>query len=365
MSVFKRDRFGRTIPRKIESKTPGTWYYAFMIHGTRYRDSVPEARTRSQAERAEVAAKEDVYQDRYGLRKSPIFAEFVERVYLPWAQANKRGYQRNDAVYAKCLMAFFGQYRLAEITPLLIEKYKKERRESRTIHGTTRKPATVNRELACLSKIFSTAFNNGEVQSNPCGKVRRLRENNKRSRYLLEEEEERLMIALADAPEYLASLVVLALQTGMRKGEMLKLEWRDVDFNRCTIKIRDAKNPTGESDREIPMSNKARDVLASIRTIDTYVFHITDFKKSWASALRRASITNFRFHDLRHTAATRWGAAGALPHEISDLLGNSILVGKRYTHAIAVRLRRVVEDACPIPANILKTDDSSLRFRAP
>jgi integrase len=345
MSVYKRGRSGRTIPRKLESKTPGTWYYDFMIRGVRYKEAVPEARIRSQAERAEVAAKEDVYNDRYGLRKSPLFADFVSRVYLPWAEANKRGYARADAVHSKPLIDFFGKYKLAEITPLLIEKYKKQRRETLTIHGTERKPASVNREIACLSKVFSLAVDNDDAIANPCTKVRKLREDNKRNRYLTREEEERLILAMDESPSYLAPLVLLAIQTGMRKGELFKLEWRDVDFGRGTIYIRDAKHPTRSRDREIPMSATAREILEGLDQKGEKAFPFIDIKRSFRTALRKAGIQNFRFHDLRHTAATRWGEAGATSKEISELLGNSILVGDRYTHAIHPNMRRIVDAA--------------------
>lgn len=345
MSVYKRDRSGHTIPRGAESRTRGTWYFEFMIRGRTYRESIPEARTRGQAERAEIAAKEDAYNDRYGLRRSPLFADFLDSIYLPWAEANKRSFKRADKSYAGPLRAFFGRYKLAEITPLIVEKYKKIRRETPTIHETQRKPASVNREIECLSRIFSLAFDSGEIAANPCRKVRKLRADNRRTRYLSREEEEVLDVALAPAPDYLRALVALAIQTGMRRGELLKLRWEDVDFSRGTIYIRAIKDPEKSRDREIPMSGQARAILAGRPRNNERVFPLSDFKKSWQSAVKRSGLKNLHFHDLRHTAATRWGEAGATAKEISELLGVSILVGERYVHAIRARMRNVVDDA--------------------
>lgn len=116
MTVYKRDANGRIIPKGLRGKTPGTWYFDFQIRGHRYREAVQEARTQAQAERAESAAREDVYNGRYNMRKSPVFAEFVKRVYLPLARQNKRSYGRSDAIHAPVLIRFFGRYQLAEIT---------------------------------------------------------------------------------------------------------------------------------------------------------------------------------------------------------------------------------------------------------
>lgn len=331
------------IPRDKRSKTAGTWYFDFTIAGQRYREAVREARTQAQAERAEIAAKEEVYRGRYGLRKSPEFAVFVRRVYLPHAEQNKRSYRQSDAVYAPVLIRFFGDRRLAEITPMLIEQFKRQRREGVTVRGTIRAPASVNRELECLSRIFSFAIDNGLLSANPCRKVKKLRQDNRRTRYLSREEESRLLDATEFGPWYLRPLIIMAIQTGMRRGELLNLAWSDVDQSRALVYVRDTKSG---KDREIPLSTTALEVLRTIRIIGEKVFPLVDFKKAWAGAMTRAEISGLRFHDLRHTAATRWADAGADAFTIAALLGHStIQMAARYTHAIDERKRRVVEVA--------------------
>jgi hypothetical protein len=107
----------------------------------------------------------------------------------------------------------------AQISPLLIEKYKKERRESELENGRTRKPSTINRELQILSRIFSLAIRYRVTDKNPCSEVSLLPENNKRARYLFDEEERRLLSVLTGPRGHLLPLVVLAIGTGMRRGD--------------------------------------------------------------------------------------------------------------------------------------------------
>ena len=114
-------------------------------------------------------------------------------------------------------MSFFPEKLLHELTPLDIEKYKKERIK-------TVAPATVNRELACLKTIFNKAIEWGKVEQNPVRKVKLYQENNRRVRYLESDELDRLLPECAD---HLNPMVTTALNTGMRRGEILNLKWKD------------------------------------------------------------------------------------------------------------------------------------------
>ncbi len=104
-----------------------------------------------------------------------------------------------------------------------IEKFKMERRRGITKRGTVRSPAAVNREVETLSRIFALAIEQGFVTTNPCQNVRHFREDNERTRYLTEDEEIKLCAVLCDRRQHLASIVGLALQTGMRRRELLQL----------------------------------------------------------------------------------------------------------------------------------------------
>ena len=164
------------------------WHYAFCVRKVRYRGALPEARTKFHAEQAETKIKLSVFEARYGKQTGDKdLIEFIDEVYLPWARQNKRTW-KHDQFRARTIADWFKGKKFSQISPLLIEKFKKERHESITKKGTRRSAASVNRELELLSRIFNLAIDCEVAESNPCSKVRKLRLNNKRIRYLLDEE---------------------------------------------------------------------------------------------------------------------------------------------------------------------------------
>jgi integrase len=153
---------------------------------------------------------------------------------------------------------------------------------------TDRKSATVNRELQLLSKILTLATERGHIQKNVCRSVRKLPENNERHRYLTTEEEAKLFDALADERfDRLRPVVTVALQTGMRKGELLKLEWRVVDFNLKSIRVRKENNKTGR-ERFVPMSETCFLTLfeLSLDRKHKKVFGLSCINRAWYAALK-------------------------------------------------------------------------------
>jgi integrase len=241
------------------------------------------------------------------------------------------------------LIEYFGKQRMDEIAPFQIERFKHQRRAGKTWRGSQRTPASVNRELEVLSRIFSIAIDNGMNIQNPCRKVRLLRMDNQRNRYLSEDEETRLMAILVGRRAHLRPVVILALHTGMRRGEILSLRWNQIDFGRGLILVQ--RTETGR-DRIIPMNSTVRETLAAIRqqAEGHQVFPINDVKRSFSYACVKAKIADFRFHDLRHTAATRLADRGADAFQIAAILGHSsIQMTARYTHATSDGLRRVME----------------------
>jgi hypothetical protein len=136
------------------------WHYAFCIRGVRYRGALPEARNKVQAQKAETKIRQEVYDGRYGRPTGETsFEKFVQDVYKPWARDNKPSFENNEKYKMPmiCESKSLKGKTFAQISPLLIEKYKKERRESELENGRTRKPSTINRELQILSRIFSLA----------------------------------------------------------------------------------------------------------------------------------------------------------------------------------------------------------------
>ena len=172
-------------------------------------------------------------------------------------------------------------------------------------------------------------------------------------RFLDDDERARLLQACrASANPLLYPIVVLAIATGMRRGELLPLRWNQVDFSRSTITLHETKN--GER-RAIPLVGLALNLLRGcyeVRRIDTdLVFPSStiakpvDITKAWRTAIAKSAVVNFRFHDLRHTTASYLAQGGATPIDIAAVVGHKTLeMVKRYAHLSESRVRQVLVD---------------------
>lgn len=330
------------------------WRYAFTIRGVRYRAAIPEARTKYEAEQAETDAKRAVFEGTYGRPTGgQDFIKFIDEVFLPWSKANKRSWY-DDELFTNVIREsrHFKGKTFAQISPLQVEKFKRERRESDTKRGGKRSPATVNRELEILSKIFSVAVTAKVTANNPCLEVPKLRVDNKRTRYLLDEEEELLLAQCVEERAHLRRMIIVAIGTGMRKGDQLNLRWSKVDFQRGVIYVPNQK--TGK-EYTVPMSQEVREVMLSLKREAQagaeFVFvnpktgrPYTDIKKAFVWACDKAGVKDFRWHDLRHTFGTRVAEDGWSESTIAGLMGHSNPnTTRRYTHATDDAKRQAVE----------------------
>lgn len=208
-------------------------------------------------------------------------------------------------------------------------------------------PATVNRYLAALGHALTVAVKEwGWLDDSPMRKVRKKTEPKGRVRFLDDAERKRLLEACRLGPPWLLPVVTLALATGMRQGEILGLRWPDVDLVRKRIVMHETKN--GER-RAVPISGAALDTFkawSKVRRMDTdLVFPETSgFHHRWWEALERAKLADFRFHDLRHTAASYLAMQGATPSEIAEVLGHKTLqMVRRYAHLSDSHVAGVLE----------------------
>jgi len=326
------------------------WMLDAYNDGNRHRKMIPHARLKEQAKNAEVKLQQEMFDNRFNpQKKAPLLSDFIDEHFLPWSRANKRSCY-HDGWRSKSIKDFFAGKRLDEITPMLIEKFKSKEREVITQRGAKQSPASVNRKLELLSRILSMAVDYEMIPSNPCKRVRKFQLNNRRERYLSTEEENRLMSMLIGNRAYLRPIIILALNTGMRRGEILNLEWWQIDFSSNRLIV--TKTKSGKP-RHIPMNQIVRETLLELHENKKgkYVFEsrrkpghpILEPKKSFNSALKDAEIENFRFHDLRHTAGTRLAEAGADAFTIKDILGHaSIQTSAIYVHATNEGKRRAV-----------------------
>ncbi|MDQ3684819.1 MAG: tyrosine-type recombinase/integrase [Acidobacteriota bacterium] len=340
MGVYPRDK-----------KKRDRWFYKFIIRGITYKRAIPEARTETQAKQVERLARQAVFEGRYGRQAgTESFTKFVDGVYIPWAKINKRSWY-HDTRYVVILCDYFKGKTFGDITPMLVEHYKKHRREGVTRLGTNRNMATVNRELALLSKIFSLAVDNGYTETNPCRKVRRFRVDNRRERVLSDDEEAQLLEALAGRYASLRPVVVLALNTGMRRGEMLALRWPDVDFAGRAIHLPRDITKNGRA-RSIPFNEDALAALVELKEDAGGAEHVLAglgygkgaLSKKLSAATALAGITGVTLHTFRHTFATRLKDEGIDLSTVRDLLGHAtIQMTNHYTHATPETMRRGVE----------------------
>jgi integrase len=253
-------------------------------------------------------------------RPSMKVSELVSKVY-PGQKVNPN------------LLQFFENYRLIDVSPLLIEEYKTFRQKAIS-------NASVNRELSVLKHCFSQAVKWGLIAKNPTQGVSMLKETS-RTRYLSYEEEERL---LSGCPQWLGEIVLFALHSGMRMGEILSLLWADIDLTQKTILVRQSKNGLP---RSVPMNRVIFDLLSSKEKRQPLerVFPVNKntLSKTFHSVCQELGIEDFRFHDLRHSFSTRLSQSGCNVFQIMSLLGHkSISMTARYSHFNTESLRSVV-----------------------
>jgi len=194
--------------------------------------------------------------------------------------------------------------------------------------------------------MYVKAIEWGKIDVSPASKVRLFREENRRTRYLEEEEIERLHEACSG---HLKPILATALNTGMRKGEILNLKWVDVDLRNRIISILNSKN---NEKREIPVNEDLFQALLRVRKNleSPYVFckedgvPYKDVKTGFRAALKRAKISNFRFHDLRHTFASRLVMKGVGLKTVQELLGHKdVRMTLRYSHLSPDHKKAAVE----------------------
>jgi integrase len=315
----------------------GVWYIDFYVGNRRIREKVGSSK--GEANRALAIRKSQIVQNRFNFptRLSVLlFRDFSER-YKQYARTNKRGFS-NEYYRINQLVARFGNRRLSGLTTWDAEQFKTEMSKSL-------KPASVNRLLGNMKHMLTMAVKWDLLSTNPFTGVRLLHVPDAVER-ILEWDEEIKLLGACDRVNLplLRPLLILALNTGMRKGELLALQWVRADLIRRLILVQNGK--TEVSERRIPMNETVFDVLSKLssKRYGDFVFpsdrkmgrHLRDFKKAYTKAIFLAKIPPIRFHDLRHTFATRLLRAGVDLITVQKLLGHAkITTTARYTHALA------------------------------
>lgn len=273
--------------------------------------------------------------------KRHTLGELIDR-YVLEELPHKPKNARNIALHLSWWKSELGAYSLSNVTPALIVQSKNKLFTTQTRFKKSRSNTTVVRYMASLSHAFSIAMRDwGWIEDSPMRRVSKPKQAKGRERFLSDQERIQLLDACQlSSSAFLYTVVVLAISTGMRRGEILSLRWPQVDFIKERILLHDTKNG---SSRSIPLVGFAHSLilnLSKIRRIDSnLVFYgknpknPVDLKKPWTTAIAKSNLTDFRFHDLRHTAASYLAMNGATSIEIASILGHKTLqMVKRYSH---------------------------------
>ena len=283
--------------------------------------------------------------------KKHTLAELIERYEAEVLSQKTEAQSRDQKRHLKWWKDEIGAFKLSQVTPALIAEQKGRLATGLTVRKRQRSPSTVNRYLTSLSHLFTVAVNEWEwVDTNPVRKVRKLKEPRGRVRILSDTERAALLeVCKSSEDRRLYPLVVLALSTGARSGELLSLRWPDVDLERGAAVVHNTKN---NERRSLPVTGFALEQLRDfgrVRRLDTDLVFADDQGKplfprtAWEEALEASNVNDFRFHDLRHSAASYLAMNGATLAEIAEVLGHKTLaMVKRYSHLTEQHTSKVV-----------------------
>ena len=296
----------------------------------------------------------------------PSLREFIDDTYMPWFKAHHKGHEKTLHTLNNNFDAIMSR-RLGDITGRDLEQIRTGWMQAGN------KPSTVNRKMGSISGVFSRAAEWDYIADHPLAKLKQLKVDSKGViRYLTADENKRLreamdarqdemraeresantwrtdrhrdpMPSLLELPftDHLKPMVLVSLNTGMRRGELFDLKWSAVNFDTKTITVAGATTKTSDT-RHIPMNKETIGTLKAWKkqvSKSPYVFpgqgggRFEDVKSAWLKLLERALIDGFRWHDMRHDFASRLVMAGVPLNKVRDLLGHAdIKMTLRYAH---------------------------------
>ncbi|MFC2164032.1 tyrosine-type recombinase/integrase [Acidobacteriota bacterium] len=342
------------------------WYLDYRDgNGNRIQKVAPLATIKEEAVVALKVEVQKAFDRKRGIereKQNVKLREFTDLFIENYSKVNKRSW-KDDQYRLYRLIDFFGNICLREITPLEIEKFKSMK------INEGRAKATVNTYLKILKRMFNIAIDWGYAKDNPARCVKLYSEKDcLKERILSREEEERLLEA---ASEHLSPILIVALNTGMRRGEILNLKWSQVNFEKGEIRV--VKTKSG-SPRIVDMNSRLATVLLQLRNVNggsSSVFinpktgePFTTVRRSFEAACKRADIQGLRFHDLRHTFASRLIEKGVDIIKVKELLGHSsVKVTERYTHSNREERKKAVELLCEKPRKRVRKSVNLLHNR--
>jgi integrase len=349
-SVFKRK----------SGKSKGKWIARVMYVDDTGRNREMERSVESKAAATDIRnllindLKQSHGHSRTGEKmKFDDLADYCEKhFYKPAVYADGRRIEGVRSVLSaksqlKALRLFFGKRLIRTISNATLREYRIQRLS--TVSPMTKAKislTTVNRELTMMRRMINVALNEGWILRNPFRGSESLinaADEKRCERILTRAEEHRLLeVCNTERRGHLRALIILALDTAMRRGELFKLRWQDIDFDNRQICVQATHTKT-QRQRFVPLTSRAHGELEKVRLTSTTerIFPFADIKISFANAKRDAGVTDVRFHDLRHTAITRLVRSGMASTEAGKIAGHTQpQTTYRYINTDADTLRR-------------------------
>lgn len=288
--------------------------------------------------------------------KAPCIDE-VWGIYLKWAKHNKKTWPDDEIRWTKHLSPSLGSVMMNKITPQDVNKILNQMRDKVSHKGKPYQPATIKQVLILLKGVFNWSRRQGLYKGlNPCDNVSVPKFDNRVNNPLARNDLKNFLVYLNDGTctnERAALVVKFGLYSGRRRGEILSLQWGDVDLENNLITFSGMNTKNSES-QTVPINNRCREIIKRCQEIANceYVFPSSKggFYRGFVIAWKRMKIKaelSIRFHDLRHTFASYIASSGEVDiYTLKELLGHkSLSMTQRYAHLINGALRRGVEVA--------------------
>ena len=331
----------------LKTRYPGIFQYvgkngtaygiSYRARGIKHREIIGPLLGEAQEKLAEKKAQARRGTVLSAFEKRKVTFEKLKEKYCE-LQKGGRFFEISKKYFVNAISEFFKDKRLFQITPLDIEQFKKQRKEAPVRGGKIRSDVSVNRELEVFRHMLNKGVEWGMLNENPFNRFKDpifFEERNDRVRFLEEDEIKKL---LDISPLYLSNLIKGAIFTGLRKGDLFNLKWSDVNLERGFLNYREQKKRD-----KLGFKYLNGDMINLLMEIPKgegdYIIHgpdgnpLKDIKRSFKTALKKAGIKDFHWHDLRHTSASHLLMRGASMKTVQEHLGHTtIAMTQRYSH---------------------------------
>jgi integrase len=297
------------------------------VDGVRHLKSTG-TNNRREAENIERQFREELNRRRHQIREASPDMTFADLAARFLADGSPCPYHVDRL---KVLLPYFGESPIGRVSKPLVREFRRDRHKEKPKLSET----TLNRDVEVLRHLLYWAVDEGFLTANPLARIHLPKQRRKPRPIMNVAEEEKVLTA---ASPHLRQIIIAALDTGMRRGELLTQRWEHIDFNRRLLLVSHAKTVGGEA-REVPLTTRLTTLLSSFKKPEGLIFTfkgrpIKRIKTAWKATIRRAGTRYFRFHDLRHTFNTRLMEAGVIQDVRKALMGHSSgeEVNSLYTH---------------------------------